>query len=362
MSMPPAFSTYLDLVRAICAIAVVFYHYSNHIVRGPGRVFPDVGYEAVMVFFVLSGFLIAYVAKDREGNATTFFAKRFARIYPVAIAGVGLSYLLYGLCGPRAPGLYAGYVSPHAWWREVGLTLGFVNQTWWFPHLMPPANRAYWSLACEVWFYVLGGCIFFARTRWTVAAIVVALPLLGPRIMLLFPVWVAGVWTQRFCDRQRLSPAVAATLAVSSLLAAVALWASDARADWRVPSDLAVALRLGRASEFAYYYVLATIVGVHFFATYNLLSSVSRWPDPVYRCIRQAAETSFSLYAMHFPILFALRSWLPNEPFVYFFPLATVALVLIFGRPIENLRFPVYGLLRRRTAAAVMPVVNGPGS
>jgi peptidoglycan/LPS O-acetylase OafA/YrhL len=155
VNIAPSFSTYLDLVRAACAIAVVFHHYSKHIVRAFPRVFPDVGQEAVMVFFVLSGFVIAHVARRSENDPVVFATKRLARVYPVAIAGVVLSYALYALCAPLDPGLYADRVSPHPWWHEVGLTLTFLNQSLWFPHVMPPTNGPYWSLTCEIWFYVL---------------------------------------------------------------------------------------------------------------------------------------------------------------------------------------------------------------
>jgi peptidoglycan/LPS O-acetylase OafA/YrhL len=346
VTIPPSFSTYLDLVRAVCAIAVVFHHYSKHIAPAFPRGFPDVGQEAVMLFFVLSGFVIAHVARRSENDPVVFAAKRLARIYPVAIIGVVLSYLLYALFSPLNPGLYAARVSGHPWWREVLLTLGFLNQTFWLPNAMPPTNGPFWSLTCEIWFYVLAAFMFFAPLRWSLVAIVLAVPMLGPKIMLLFPVWLVGVGAERFCDRPRIPRALAGALALASLTTAVALWASDARTEWRVPIDLAGALRLGRSSDFVYFNVLALLIGVHFFATYNFFSGPFAWPARVRRCLRHAAETSFSLYALHFPILCALRSAMPDEPFDYFYPLATITMVLLFGRPIENLRVPAYRLLR----------------
>ena len=347
MKIPPAFSTYLDLVRAACAIAVVFHHYSNHIVRAVPRAFPNVGQEAVMVFFVLSGFVISHVARRTESDPVVFATKRVARIYPVAIAGVVLSYLLYALCAPMAPGLYDDRVSSHGWLAEVSLTLTFLNQTIWFPYAMPPANGPYWSLSCEVWFYVLATAMFFAPRWLSILASAFAFPILGPKIMLLFPVWLSGVAAARLCDRPRVSRRAAGTLRLVSLAAAVALWASDARDAWRVSDAVAGEWRLGRTSDFVYYNLLGLLVGINFFAAYNFFfARPFRWSSAVRRGGRHAAETSYSLYAMHFPILYALRASLPAEPFAYFYPTATVALVLLFGRPIENLRVPAYRLLR----------------
>ena len=59
-------SIYFDFIRAIAAILVVFHHYSQHIIKafhGGKTVFPPIGQEAVMVFFVLSGFVISWVAE-----------------------------------------------------------------------------------------------------------------------------------------------------------------------------------------------------------------------------------------------------------------------------------------------------------
>jgi peptidoglycan/LPS O-acetylase OafA/YrhL len=346
VTIPPSFSTYLDFVRAACAIAVVFHHYSNHIVRSFPPAFPDVGQEAVMVFFVLSGFVIGHVARRSEHDPVVFASKRLARVYPVAIVGVLLSYLLYALCAPLEPALYAERVSSHPWWHEVGLTLSFLNQTLWLPHTMPPVNGPYWSLTCEIWFYVLATFIFFAPWRWTLFAILLALPVLGPKIMLLFPVWLVGLCVERLCDRSRMPRAAAGALAVVSLLAAVALWASGARDQWRLAPETVETWRLGRTSDFVYYNVFAVLVGVHFFAAYHVFSGRFAWPARVRRWARHGAQTSFSLYAMHFPILYAFRSSMPTEPFAYFYPLATIVVVLLVGKPIEDLRLPAYRGLR----------------
>jgi peptidoglycan/LPS O-acetylase OafA/YrhL len=349
VNIPPSFSTYLDLVRAACAIAVVFHHYSKHIAHS-FALFPNVGQEAVMVFFVLSGFVIAHVARRSESDPVVFASKRLARVYPVAIAGVVVSYLLYALCGPLDPELYQERLSGYSWWHEVALTLSFLNQTLWLAHAMPPVNGPYWSLTCEVWFYVLAMFMFFAPLRWALFVILLAIPVLGPKIMLLFPVWLVGLCAERFCDRRRISRTAAAALGLASLAAAVALWASGARDEWRVAPEIAETWRLGRTSDFVYYNVLALLVGIHFFAAYNFFTGPFAWPARVRRPLHHAAETSFSLYAMHFPILYAFRSSIPSEPFAYFYPMATVAVVLLVGRPIENLRVPVYRALRALAA------------
>jgi hypothetical protein len=62
--MSRAFSLYLDAIRFLAALLVLFYH-ANWIYR-PGVLFTSLGHEAVVIFFVLCGFVIAFVADTRE--------------------------------------------------------------------------------------------------------------------------------------------------------------------------------------------------------------------------------------------------------------------------------------------------------
>jgi peptidoglycan/LPS O-acetylase OafA/YrhL len=61
--MNKVFSLYLDLIRALAALVVVFYHYSNQVANGEwAHSFPKIGQEAVILFFVFSGYVITYDA------------------------------------------------------------------------------------------------------------------------------------------------------------------------------------------------------------------------------------------------------------------------------------------------------------
>ena len=61
-------SAYLDLLRFLCAAIVILVHADW--LQIDGRLplvwrLPGAGHDAVIVFFVLSGFVIAHVAQDR---------------------------------------------------------------------------------------------------------------------------------------------------------------------------------------------------------------------------------------------------------------------------------------------------------
>lgn len=87
--MPKAFSLYLDFVRFSAALLVLFFH-ANRIHR-PGFAFTTFGHEAVIIFFVLSGYVIAFVAAEKESSLRTYGIARAARIYSVAIPAILLT-------------------------------------------------------------------------------------------------------------------------------------------------------------------------------------------------------------------------------------------------------------------------------
>jgi exopolysaccharide production protein ExoZ len=79
----------IELFRGLAATSVVIYHISRHIEKNDGF-FPfsritEVGYTGVDFFFVLSGFIIAYVHHSDIGRPRAigrYFRQRFTRIYP----------------------------------------------------------------------------------------------------------------------------------------------------------------------------------------------------------------------------------------------------------------------------------------
>lgn len=107
-----------------------------------------VGHEAVLFFFVLSGFLVGGKLIERclhgEFDVNSYVVDRATRIYVTLIPAIALSVLL-GL-------LRSKYTEPQV---LIGNLLGlqgvFVDSV--------AGNAPLWSLAYETWFYILAGAI-----------------------------------------------------------------------------------------------------------------------------------------------------------------------------------------------------------
>ena len=93
----------LTSLRFFAAMHVLAFH--NHLdalmdLPGGIRSIIRTGYVSVSLFFVLSGFILAYTYHgDREGvsfDRRSFWAARLARIYPVYLVGLLLAALIVG--------------------------------------------------------------------------------------------------------------------------------------------------------------------------------------------------------------------------------------------------------------------------
>lgn len=91
--MHQALSVYLDALRFLAALAVYLFH-AGHFsgVRIP--FFGEFGSPAVMVFFVLSGLVIAYASAARRSGPGEFAVARLARLWSVVLPALGLTLLL----------------------------------------------------------------------------------------------------------------------------------------------------------------------------------------------------------------------------------------------------------------------------
>lgn len=140
---PRRVATILPLtgVRFVAAAAVVCYHY------GPAWIhtLPSTGHLAVSIFYVLSGFVLACNYAGRgELNRRSFWASRFARIYPAYFISLLASI-------PLLPAEFPGGLKPVAA-LECAAVLS-LTQSW----VVVPAmvwNYPAWSLSDEAFFYV----------------------------------------------------------------------------------------------------------------------------------------------------------------------------------------------------------------
>src|SRR5215210_4372580 len=122
-------------LRAVAAL-VVFAHHVRLVAEWRSGEVLEVGYLGVSLFFVLSGFVLAWATRPGD-SAARFYRRRFARIYPASVVGIVLAVMIDDR--PSVAPLLANLALVQAWIPDLEYSFGVSSPNW--------------SLSCEAFFY-----------------------------------------------------------------------------------------------------------------------------------------------------------------------------------------------------------------
>jgi peptidoglycan/LPS O-acetylase OafA/YrhL len=365
-AIPSNLPDWLDLARGLAAVEVVAFHsyqlmfqeqlpgagYDSSIVFAYSSLWAISahGVAAVMVFFVLSGYLVGGPALVRARNgglsAIDYFSARASRLYVVLIPALAISFCAYVFARQlggwqafvasreylySASGLFSASVGP-----ATAVCNGLFLQT--IACATFAGNLALWSLSNEFWYYALAFALLSVRRKPSFALLVGAIFVLfvvaersdprgthtGLKFFFYFIIWCGGalvyavaapamVWIAGFLG----SLGGIYILSVKGLLAP---WAAY---------HLAIGL-----------FTAAAIVSLEF--TRATLPSFLRFT-------KEIAKFSFSLYAIHYPILVLLNVLASSDRTD--FTLASFGLNAAFILCCVAISFVFYLLFESRTCA-----------
>lgn len=271
----------------------------------------SLGHPAVMVFFALSGFWVGggAIRAIQRGIFTWrgYLTARLTRLWLVLIPAVILTQVLdrLGTALHESSDVYSGNPAYHTVVPDGGAiqflglqeTIGnlFFVQSLWVSTL--GSNTPLWSLAYEFWFYMMFPAILVLVSRrrsWRdrvlgLAILLGASLIAGPKVLLLFPIWLAGAglaWQRPKIERtlSGLPPLSFRLLQGGGVAATFGAAAAYSLLGSRMPAANYI---IGFASLL----MIATFVGD------NRGSEARLYP------ISRGANWSYSLYAFHLPIL-----------------------------------------------------------
>ena len=322
----------LDLVRAVAALAVVLGHlraflFVEHSAVASRNVVTDAfygltgfGHQAVVVFFVLSGFLIGGAVQERFATNRWSFSdyalRRLTRLWLVLLPALVLT-LFWDLIG-GALGSGAGYDGRYYERNHSGPSsanpadngaLAFLGNALFLQTIVAPTygtNGPLWSLANEFWYYLMFPLGFTACHRATPARVrgfcLVLLVATGAFLPIGFLLaglmWLVGYGAYVLARSRFATLAASASVFWGALLALAGVllwnrWRGLSGADYWIA--MAFAATLPR---------LAADTG-----------GTDWWRGPA----RYFGSTSYTLYLFHFPFLaflsfgvFQGRQWQPD--------------------------------------------------
>ena len=137
---------YLELVRGLAAIFVLLYHFNEFFAErySSPLFFSNMGRDAVMIFFILSGCVINISQTKNPKTFLQFLANRILRLYPQFLVGVLSGLLVIIILKMNFP--------------PVGKVLGNIlmlsTLQGYIVHSIA-TNSPVWSLSYEMFFYLV---------------------------------------------------------------------------------------------------------------------------------------------------------------------------------------------------------------
>ena len=313
-------SAVLDVLRWTAALAVVLTHVNDQLFLSlsetpPGgrtlaftawKLISASGNEAVIVFFVISGYLVgggvlAEFLKKGDIDLADYMLRRCSRLYTVLIPALVIGALL-DLAGSRLPGGEEVYAERFHHLTAAGFfgNLFFLQNT--FVETFG-TNDALWSLANEFFYYVMCGLALYAssKNRRPLQRLALLLLLGGiawlifPKILLFGTLWLLGI-ALRVLPLQRTLPV---TVSLGQFILTLVVIRLFFEWEWRETLAAHYAVSLAAAVSCS---MLIVSLQARPSNDVRMLPLLVRHPFN-----RFAAEFSYTLYAVHFPfIMFVL--------------------------------------------------------
>lgn len=295
--MNPNFSAYLDVVRFLAAIIVFLGHAAGKNWTG-GFLWQlgAYGQTAVIVFFVLSGFVIRHVVCVKEKSWQDFTTSRVARLWSVVVPALLVTFVIDTIGVKVAPELYVGkpwFAGDHLWLR-YSASLLLVHQVW-GADLYPGINIPFWSLSFEFFYYILFGVLLYLASYARYVAFALVALLAGPLIVAMFPIWWLGVLIYDYKERLVVPKYLALVMSVGGLL----LLAASPRL---AAHPLLGITLLGRPALICDY-INAFAITANLIGIYSLCPVAAMLSHTARARVAAVATMTFPLYLMHRPIM-----------------------------------------------------------
>jgi peptidoglycan/LPS O-acetylase OafA/YrhL len=304
-------SVALDAARGLAALLVLFDHCHNLFFVNAGQALAvtahprliylfygltSAGAQAVVIFFVLSGYLISgSVFRSLEQGRWSwkdYLIHRLVRLWLVLLPALVLCaawdlgrLAMLGGAGSLVERAYANDLTWKLFWGNLFFLQDGVVRTF-------GSDRVLWSLAAEFWYYMLFPLGLLALRRGTAtrnrllygAGFLLAAAIAGRWILVLFPVWLCGT-VLALAPAPRVGPAVR--------WAAVALY---------TPVVFVLPMVPWPWRYFRMDYGLGILTAL---LLWVLLSARERAQEErvTVRASRSLAGSSYSLYLVHYPML-----------------------------------------------------------
>lgn len=306
----------LDILRFLAALLVLLNHFATFAIGGVAvtavaseRAFPMLSYFeivgaiGVQIFFVISGFVIAFSASQKQGRsgALSFLQARVLRIFPALWMSTLIGFVALWISGVPVPELMPRLVK--------SMTL--------FP-MGPHIDGVIWTLMVEGVFYAAVGASIWLFGHASLVRMALTLGLLSSGFLSLLLVGNLGGWTE-VDGFLRAFPWTLFLLRHGVFFAfGILLWARffdgrKVRLRWLVTFAVFGCVEIWfamnqQAKDFLF---AMTIYAISFAGIYATIRSETGWLASGFT--RWLGDISYPLYLNHYTLGMCLTVWLASE-------------------------------------------------
>ncbi len=355
--------THFDMMRGVAAAAVVVGHVrglffldyakigSKSLVMRAFYMATGLGHQAVIVFFVLSGFFIG--TSVIEGNRSAkwswrnYLLRRLTRLYVVLVPALVLTVVLDAI-GMRLfgiSGVYGGHIETPLRIDDVSRTSGpmvlLANLAFLQTFAGPGwdtfgSNGPLWSLSYEFWAYLFFPLVVRAlvgpwRSRLVQVALAAGIVAVGGKdFILYFLIWAMGAAVAAVWPKYRLPHGGRGALATGAVVLAFVATLLAARA-YVLPRGPVADIVLGIATSLLVLTLLAR----------RGAAPATAFGKRYAMSAKELAGFSYTLYLIHYPILVFVEAawmggsmWYPTPRPILFGALLVVAVIVLVAYPL----------------------------
>lgn len=323
-------SLYLELLRIFAAFFVFILHVATEKIEGKPyfsntEFITKIGLNKgsahlfVIIFFVLSGFLISMSANKPGMTFQSFITARLGRLYSVLLPALLFSFLVAFILIQFSFIPEVQIQSYNDLLPRFLLNITFLSQSWMLCST-PPLNNPFWSVNYEFMYYLMIGAFLFKKTvvKWVFVFFVILIS--GPKVLLLAPAWFIG----NLLFKLQLKKLMPFNLSLIVFIMSFVLIIMFIHNPLLLPltKDIGDNMVLGIPALFSWNYqadfIFSILVALNIYSFFGISSRLLEtfsvtFTDKVLSNVRTIGNCSYTLYLFHLPLLFLFVSILPFE-------------------------------------------------
>lgn len=267
------------------------------------------GHPAVIIFFVLSGFLVAGSIdrqwRQNKWNIKNYFTARIIRLWVVLVPCLVFTFFLDKIGYFFNPNFYDGNLKniiSSAPANTVDWSIqSFISNIFFLQTITSPvygSNGPFWSLANEFWYYLLFPLFyyfFYKKLAIKIFILTIFLLLsffLGGKIIFLFPIWIMGYFSYLITIKENKF-----RLKENKILAALILICF---------TNILFSYKFININELIHDYIMGIITMLTVVVLNHRMFQIGE------KISHFLSKISYSLYLIHFPLLALISAYYDN--------------------------------------------------